>query len=318
MSNAFRVVFAGTPDFAVPPLEALIREGYDLCAVYTQPDRPAGRGRRLTPSPAKLTASRHGIPIRQPGSLRSEQEQAELRDLRPDVMVVAAYGLILPRAILEAPRLGCINIHASLLPRWRGAAPIQRAILAGDIETGITLMQMDPGLDTGPILAQARCPIEPRDTAQTLHDRLAVLGARVLVENLPVFARGDLSAQPQDDALATYARKLDKAEAALDWSQSAAFLERQVRAFNPWPVAFTSVGGKPLRIWEALAINDSASDPGSILRASREGIDVATGKGTLRLLKLQLPGGRPVAAGEFLSGHHLDDARLGSNGTRAD
>lgn len=316
MSKAFRVVFAGTPDFAVPPLEALIRHGYDLCAVYTQPDRPAGRGRHLTPSPVKVTAVRHGIPIRQPGSLRSEQEQAALRDLQPDLMVVAAYGLILPPAILEAPRLGCINVHASLLPRWRGAAPIQRAMLAGDVETGITLMQMDAGLDTGPILAKARCPIEPRDTAQTLHDRLAVLGAQVLIDNLPLFARGDLTPLPQDDALATYARKLDKAEAEIDWSQSAEFLERQVRAFNPWPVAVTSLRGKPLRIWEALAIGDSASEPGSILRASREGIDVGTGQGVLRLLKVQLPGGRPVTAGEFLSGHHLDDTTLGSHGPR--
>lgn len=301
-----KIVFAGTPDFAVPPLERLLGGGWQVIAVYTQPDRPAGRGRQLRPSPVKARALEAGLPVFQPVTLRDPDAQTELAALKPDLMVVVAYGLILPKAVLEMPRLGCVNIHASLLPRWRGAAPIQRALLAGDRETGITLMQMDVGLDTGPMLASRSCPISAADTGGSLHDRLAGMGAELLVETLPRLAAGTVVPQPQDEAAVTYAEKLSKAEAALDWQRGAAALDRQVRAFNPWPVAETRLNGEVIRVWEACPLAGAAqAAPGQIVGISREGIDVATADGLLRLRRLQAPGGKPLAVRDFLNGRPL-------------
>jgi len=310
-SEPLRIVYAGTPEFAVPALQALIDSPHEVVAVYTQPDRPAGRGRKLRASPVKQLALAHDLPVEQPTSLRDEQAQAHLADLRPDLMVVAAYGLILPKAVLETPRLGCINIHASLLPRWRGAAPIQRAILAGDRETGVTIMQMDEGLDTGAMLLKRALPIAEDDTAASLHDRLAVLGAEALMEALPGIMDGSLEAIPQNEAEATYAAKLDKAEARIDWQQPAEHIARQVRAFNPWPVAQAELDGQPLRIWEARAVDRPAqAEPGTVVAESAEGIDVAAGEGCLRITRLQLPGGKQLPAATFLNGRSLAGKRL--------
>lgn len=306
-----RIVFAGTPEFALPSLQSLRTAGHDICAVYTQPDRPAGRGRRLSASAVKSHAA--GLPIYQPASLRDRAAQTQLAALKPDLMVVVAYGLLLPQAVLTIPRLGCINVHASLLPRWRGAAPIQRALLAGDRESGITLMQMDQGLDTGPILTQAACPITDSMTSGQLHDRLAWLGAQALVQLLPNFAAGKVIPQPQDHALATYAPKVEKLEAELDWPQSAGELKRRILAFNPWPVAQTHVADQVLRIWRAEIQNGcvTTAKPGYVIQEERAGIDVATGAGVLRLTELQLPGKRRLTAAEFINAHSLKDQRLG-------
>jgi len=315
MPAPLKIVFAGTPDFSVPALDALLASGHAVVAVYTQPDRPAGRGRKLTASPVKARALEHGIPVHQPLSLKSPDEQQRLATLAPDVMVVVAYGLLLPPAVLAIPRLGCVNIHASLLPRWRGAAPIQRAILAGDAETGVTLMQMEKGLDTGPMLATLRCPIGPADTAETLHDRLAALGAEALVPTLERLDRGELTAEPQDDAQACYAAKLDKAEAVLDWQRPAVELERQVRAFNPWPVAQTGFQERVLRVWQARALDEQhTAAPGTVLRAGKAGIDVAAGRGVLRLTSVQLPGKRPTDAAAFLNAYAVDGVVLAAAG----
>jgi methionyl-tRNA formyltransferase len=303
-ATPLRVVFAGTPEFAARALAALLDSQHEVVAVYTQPDRPAGRGRKLAPSPVKQLAEARGLPVYQPPSLRDEAALQELRRLRPDVMVVAAYGLLLPPAVLQLPRFGCLNIHASLLPRWRGAAPIQRAILAGDSETGITIMQMDEGLDTGPMLLKKRCPIRPDDTAATLHDRLAELGAEAIVEALDHIE--SLQPEPQDDSQATYAAKLRKEEAIIDWSRSAAYLDRMVRAFNPWPVAQTRARGKTLRIWAARPLDQAppaGTAPGTVLQADKAGIDVACGEGVLRLTRLQPAGGKPMDAAAFLNGY---------------
>jgi len=310
-SHPLRVAFAGTPDFAVPALEALLDAGHEVAAIYSQPDRPAGRGRKLRPSPVKACALAHDLEIRQPLTLRDPEAQQALAALKLDAMIVVAYGLILPPPVLTAPRLGCINVHASLLPRWRGAAPIQRALLAGDAETGVTIMQMEQGLDTGPMLVKESLAISPTDTSATLHDRLAVLGAQLLTTTLPALDRGELVAETQDPALATYANKLAKTEARLDWSAPAVLLDRQVRGLDPWPVAEARFGDQPLRIWQATPLQGHAEPPGRIVHTGPEGIDVACGDGLLRLLRLQLPGKRPVTAGEFANGRAVLGLTLG-------
>ncbi|MFA6232248.1 MAG: methionyl-tRNA formyltransferase [Rhodanobacter sp.] len=302
-SGGFRLVFAGTPEFAVPCLEACRASGADVVAVFTQPDRPAGRGRKLTPSPVKQAALDAGISVEQPESLKSAEAQQTLASYRPDLLVVVAYGLILPRKVLALPRLGCWNVHASLLPRWRGAAPIQRAILAGDAQSGVDLMQMEAGLDTGPVLLQRRTPITATDTGGSLHDRLATLGAEVLAEGLRhQFAGEPLVATPQSDEGITYAHKLDKAEAKLDFSRPAIELERQVRAFNPWPVAEGEIAGESVRIWAAHAIKlQQPATAGQLVAAGRDGIELACGEGALRITALQRSGGRRISAIDYLN-----------------
>ncbi len=297
-----RVVFAGTPEFAVPCLEAVLAAGVDCVAVYTQPDRPAGRGRHLQPSPVKQCALAAGIAVEQPESLKDAAVQAQLAAYAPDLIIVVAYGLILPRAVLAIPRLGCWNVHGSLLPRWRGAAPIQRAILAGDAQTGVDLMQMEAGLDTGPVLLELRTPIEAHDTSAMLHDRLAALGAQVLREGLERVPRGEtLPATVQPTAGVTYAHKLDKAEALLDWSQSAIELDRKIRAFNPWPVAEADIAGERVRIHAAEPV-DAMGTAGDPVRASRSRLAIACGTGALAILKLQRAGGRVIDAADFVNG----------------
>jgi methionyl-tRNA formyltransferase len=302
MTSPLRIIFAGTPEFSVPPLQALLDSEHQVVAVYTQPDRPAGRGRKLTASPVKQLALQHGIPVYQPDRLKGAGEQAELAALNADLMVVVAYGLLLPQAVLDAPRLGCVNIHASLLPRWRGAAPIQRAILAGDERSGITIMQMEAGLDTGPMIHVLDCPIGDEETGGSLHDRLCDLGATALMQALPDIAAGTAGMTVQDDAQATYAHKLSKEEARLDWRKPAIELERQVRAFDPWPVAQTRYGGAALRVWAAKAVPGSA-EPGQVIHADRNGLDVGCGDGLLRITRLQLPGKRAMAVADFLNAH---------------
>ncbi|HEY8385291.1 MAG TPA: methionyl-tRNA formyltransferase [Porticoccaceae bacterium] len=294
-----RIVFGGTPEFAAHHLDALIAAGCQLVGVFTQPDRPAGRGKKLTASPVKALAQAKGLSVFQPPTLRDPQAQQLLADLRPDLFVVVAYGLLLPKAVLDIPRLGCINVHASLLPRWRGAAPIQRAIEAGDSETGITIMQMDEGLDTGDMLLKVRCDIGTDETGGSLHDKLATLGPPALLEVLALLERDALNPVRQDDALATYAAKITKEEAAIDWQRDAAQIDRQVRAFNPFPIAFARLGGEPLRIWAAIPLDlTTSAAPGTVVAVDDSGITVACGHGALRILEAQLPGKKrlPVAA----------------------
>jgi methionyl-tRNA formyltransferase len=298
-----RLIFAGTPEFAAAALAALIEAGHDVTLVLTQPDRPAGRGMKLTPGPVKQLAVQHGLSVLQPATLKDAEVQAQLAAVNADAMIVAAYGLLLPAAVLTLPRLGCLNIHASLLPRWRGAAPIQRAILADDPETGITIMQMDRGLDTGGMLLRAALPITDKDTAQTLHDKLASLGASSIVSALRQLEHGTLHAQPQDDSAATYAAKLSKAEGLIDWHKGAAELARAVRAYNPFPVAQTRLQAETWRIWQAQAVGRSDGSPGEILQADKEGILVRCGEGALLLEELQKAGGKRLPASNFLAGN---------------
>lgn len=311
--DAPRLIFAGTPDFAVPSLQALLDAGYSVVAVYTQPDRPAGRGRQQRASPLKIRAQAAGIPVYQPTALRDPVAQAELAALQPDLLIVAAYGLILPPEVLAIPRLDCINVHASLLPRWRGAAPIHRAIMAGDAETGISIMRMEAGLDTGPVFAQAAFPIQRGMTGGELHDALAMLGALTLRATLPELLAGRLTPEPQHDTLATYAPKLSKSDLELDWTQPALELERQVLAFNPYPVAQTRLEEQVLRIWRAVAEEESVAAPaGAVLREGPSGMIVATGSGVLRLTEVQLPGGKPLPVAAFLNARQLTGRRLGA------
>jgi methionyl-tRNA formyltransferase len=300
--------FAGTPEFSVPALERLAALG-ELRAVFTQPDRPAGRGKAVKASAVKRRALELGLTVLQPPSFKTDEAQASLAALSLDVLVVVAYGLILPPAVLKLPKAGCINIHASLLPRWRGAAPIQRALLAGDAESGVTLMRMEAGLDTGPMLARASTPIAPGETAGTLHDRLSVLGADLLAAHLSAIVSGALPETNQPAEGVTYAAKINKAEARLDWRKSALTLAREVRAFNPIPVTDTLLKGEQLRVFAAEATG-GAGDPGTVLVVDT-GIVVACGEGALRLTQLQLAGRKPLAARDFVKGHPLDGARLG-------
>lgn len=304
MIDTLRIVFAGTPEFAVPSLAAALASKHTVVGVWTQPDRPAGRGRQLTASPVKQVAMRHELPVFQPATLKTSEAQAELAALKPDLMIVVAYGLILPKAVLAIPHFGCWNVHASLLPRWRGAAPIQRAIEAGDAETGVCLMQMEAGLDTGPVLLKLSTPIAEGETGGSLHDRLAQLGAQVLKDGLTLRSLGIRPVpEPQPEAGVTYARKLEKAEALLDANQPAIALERKVRAFDPWPVAEIDLAGERVRVYAATAIASGSAQPapGSVIGASREGIDVATGDGILRITRLQRAGGRTIDAIDYLN-----------------
>jgi methionyl-tRNA formyltransferase len=328
-----RIAFAGTPDFSVPPLEALLAAGYDVVGVLTQPDRPKGRGRQIASSPVKAAALAHGIPVAQPLTLKDEAGRAEFAAWRPDVLIVVAYGLILPREALAIPGLGCLNIHASLLPRWRGAAPIQRAILAGDARTGVTIMLMDVGLDTGPMLLQKEVLIGADETGGSLHDRLATLGGAALLGALEGHAAGTLQPTPQPAEGITYAAKIDKAEALIDWTRDALEIERQVRAFNPWPVAETRLDGEQLRVFEAKAERESSNtspgdsagenntftgdsggsigNAGTIVAVRDDSLLVQCGRGQLALRQLQRPGRRVVPAADFARGIQLTGRRLG-------
>ncbi len=301
-----KIIFAGTPKFAVPSLRCLLESEHAVCAVYSQPDRPAGRGRQIQASPVKQMAEAAGIPVWQPANLNAPGELARLAAFRADLMVVVAYGVILPQAVLDIPQLGCLNVHGSLLPRWRGAAPIQRAIIAGDDETGVTVMQINLKLDAGDMLHKVSCPIAPTDTAASVYDRLAQLGAVALAEVLPHLAQGALVAEPQDPAQVTYAHKLDKQEAWLDWSRPAIELDRTVRGLNPWPVAQTRFQGQNLRIWLAEAIAAPPGSPPGRITVHNKQLDVATGDGVLRLKEVQMPGGKRLPAQAFLNAHAAD------------
>lgn len=296
------IVFAGTPDFAAKHLSALIESDFNVVAVYTQPDRPAGRGKKLTASAVKQLAVEHDLPVYQPENFKSAQVLTELVNLNADIMIVVAYGLILPSIVLETPRLGCLNVHGSLLPRWRGAAPIQRAIWAGDKETGVTIMQMNAGLDTGAMLKKSSYPIEENETSSSLYEKLAKQAPQVLVDTISQLIKGELTAQPQDENLASYAKKLSKAEALIDWSQDASFIERCVRAFNPWPMSYFEIAGKPVKVHKVNVINESTSKtPGTILSADKEGIQVATGKHILNLQVIQLSGKKAMPVQDILN-----------------
>lgn len=302
------IVFAGTPRFAEVALRALLDAGHRVPLVLTQPDRGAGRGRRVRPSPVKALAEQRSLPVLQPVSLRDQAVVDTIAQESPDVMVVAAYGLLIPKTILTLPRMGCLNIHASLLPRWRGAAPIQRALIAGDATTGISIMQMEEGLDTGPILLQEAVPIAPDDTAGTLHERLAALGARLIVEALA----SPLTPRPQGAVGATYAAKITKEEARIDWSRAAASIERQVRAFDPDPGAFTFLAGDMLKVWRAAVVSGASGTPGAVLDVDRQGVLVACGHDALRLTEMQRAGGKRLPAHAFLAGCPVErGTRLG-------
>lgn len=301
MTKSLRVIFAGTPDFAAKHLHALLASQHEVIAVYTQPDRPAGRGKKLTPSAVKTLALEHDIAVHQPSSLKDEDAQQVLAAHSADVMVVVAYGLLLPKAVLEMPRLGCINVHGSILPRWRGAAPIQRSIWAGDAETGVTIMQMDEGLDTGDMLHIDSLPIQSNDTSATLYDKLAERGPVSLIHVLDNI--DTISPEKQDDAVATYAKKLSKEEALIDWQSDAEQIERNIRAFNPWPVAWMKVNDQNIKVWSAEVVKDvpAQHSPGTIIQADKNGIVIATGTTALRILSLQIPGKKAMSAADVVN-----------------
>ncbi|MEG3223174.1 methionyl-tRNA formyltransferase [Vibrio gigantis] len=302
MSQSLRIVFAGTPDFAARHLAALLSSEHEVIAVYTQPDRPAGRGKKLTASPVKNIALENNIPVYQPENFKSDEAKQELADLNADIMVVVAYGLLLPQMVLDTPRLGCINVHGSILPRWRGAAPIQRSIWAGDKETGVTIMQMDIGLDTGDMLSIATLPIEATDTSASMYEKLAGLGPDALVECLSDIASGKAVAEKQDDELANYAKKLSKEEARISWSDDAAHIERCVRAFNPWPMSHFEATENSIKVWQSrVAEQTSDKSAGTILQADKTGIYVATGQGVLVLEQLQVPGKKAMSVQDILN-----------------
>lgn len=302
MSDSLRIIFAGTPDFAARHLDALLSSEHEIVGVFTQPDRPAGRGKKLMSSPVKVLAEEKGLPVFQPASLRQTENQQLVAELNADVMVVVAYGLILPKAVLDMPHLGCINVHGSLLPRWRGAAPIQRALWAGDVQTGVTIMQMDVGLDTGDMLYKLACPITAEDTSATLYDKLAELGPQGLIDTLQQLAQGTAQPQVQDEALVTYAEKLSKDEARMDWSLSAEQLERCIRAFNPWPMSWFAIDEQPVKVWKASVLpSPTQAEPGTIVDASKSGIQVATADGILNLESLQPAGKKAMSAQDLLN-----------------
>jgi len=301
VSAPLKIIFAGTPDFAARHLDALLASEHQVVGVFTQPDRPAGRGNKLTPSPVKVLAQAHNVPVFQPKSLKPAENQQLVADLQADVMVVVAYGLILPKAVLDMPRLGCINVHGSLLPRWRGAAPIQRSLWAGDAETGVTIMQMDVGLDTGDMLHKLACPITEHDTSATLYDKLAQLGPEGMLKTLEQLANGSIQPEKQDEAMVSYAEKLSKEEARLDWTLSAAQLERCIRAFNPWPMSYFMVDDQPVKVWQASVLPHQAKQPGEILHADKQGIQIATADGVLNLLSLQPAGKKAMSAQDLLN-----------------
>ena len=302
MSKPLKIVFAGTPDFAARHLAALLSSEHEIIAVYTQPDRPAGRGKKLTASPVKNIAVEHGITVYQPENFKSDQAKQELADLNADLMVVVAYGLLLPQTVLDTPKLGCINVHGSILPRWRGAAPIQRSIWAGDTETGVTIMQMDIGLDTGDMLKIATLPIEANDTSASMYEKLAQLGPIALVECLTEIAQGTAVAQKQDDKLANYAKKLSKEEARINWQDDALHIERCVRAFNPWPMSHFNVADNSIKVWQSQVVEQKTAQPaGTIIQADKTGIYVATGNGVLVLQQLQVPGKKAMPVQDILN-----------------
>jgi len=300
---SLRIIFAGTPDFAAVHLKALVDSDHEVVAVYSQPDRPAGRGKKLQPSPVKQVALEHDIPVYQPLNFKDEADVDTLKSLNADVMVVVAYGLLLPKNVLDAPRYGCLNVHASLLPRWRGAAPIQRCIEAGDMVTGITIMQMDVGLDTGDMLNKVTTGINLDDTGGSLHDRLASMGPDALLETLADVEAGTLAPEAQNDALANYAHKLTKQEALLDWQQDAEALARRIRAFNPFPMAYTLLGDERIRVHAADALEKATQlTPGTIANVTSDGIEVACNEGVLRLTRIQLAGKKPMSVAEVING----------------
>ncbi|QWF70536.1 methionyl-tRNA formyltransferase [Methylomonas paludis] len=306
-----KIVFAGTPEFAVPSLQALLDSEHQLCAVYTQPDRPAGRGRKLTASPVKTLALSANIPVYQPENFKQTTDIANLAAFQADLMVVVAYGVILPQKVLDIPRYGCINVHGSLLPRWRGAAPIHRAVMAGDKETGVTIMKLVKKLDAGDMLLKITCPITVDSTSSSLHDQLADMGAQGLLQVIKQIDHGKSIAIVQDEAQVTYAHKLDKAEAVLDWQESAEVLDRKIRGLNAWPVAQTLFNGEVLRIWRAEIVENAVPlAPGQIGNQA-QALDVGTGAGVLRLLEIQLPGGKRIAGKDFLNAHPANGVRLG-------